>query len=146
MSSAAGLVRPGLLTEGERIEGGTTGLTFRAPWRTPFDASDLYRFELALKAGGALTLAWRRTGAGAFTENDPAQSGERVLLAGVRTAEFSYFDAKAFGRGAWVEQWLERDRVPAAVRLRLAFADGAGDWPEMIVALNRTDAGLQFAE
>jgi general secretion pathway protein J len=63
--------------------------------------------------------------------------GERtVLLAGVESAEFSYFGTENdLVEGAWRDDWPAGTRVPQLVRLRVRLQGGA-ELPEFVVAMH----------
>ena len=58
-----------------------------------------------------------------------------LLLDGLEEAGFAYRESARDGAVPWSDDWRERDRLPALVRLRVSFADGRkAAWPDLLVA------------
>ncbi len=68
-----------------------------------------------------------------YVSGDEALDGaeEQVLLEGIASFQLEYFDRE---QGLWLEQWLERESLPALVKIRIGLIDHS-DWPAMIFAM-----------
>lgn len=109
------LVRP--------FHGTAREMTFSAPDApAPYEAG-LLRHRLVFDTTArALLLVSADDSAG---HDDPAlaRSARRtVLLEGVEDAVLSYLEPA--GSGRWLPRWVEEDRLPAAIRLVVAFGEG----------------------
>lgn len=60
---------------------------------------------------------------------------EEVLLRRVRSLDFAYFGSqRPDSAPRWNDEWREQVEMPKLVRVRVAFADGRREWPELVVA------------
>lgn len=57
-----------------------------------------------------------------------------TLLEHVVSFELEYFEQTATGTGNWVGDWLDRERLPPLIKVRIELEDGSY-WPDMIFPL-----------
>jgi general secretion pathway protein J len=91
----------------------------------------LRRYALTLNANGQLELS---SVSDAAPPNYP-KTGQ-VLLDRVQAVEFSYFGRPSGGGGErfWQTEWVQQDRLPELVRIRVRFEPGdQRQWPDLLV-------------
>lgn len=125
---------------GRPFVGGATTLRFLSPAPAAAMPRGVYRIELSAEPAGSgadLVLAWRRAGdhAGDTPSADAASVGRAVLVAAAETVRFSYRGRGDGSAEGWLARWEDAGRLPALVRVEIAFA--AGDrrtWPPLVAA------------
>lgn len=109
------------------------------PGLVPDGAWALMRFSRREWGGGpAVVLDWRLDLPSSDHRPTPEHSDR--LLARVGALRFDYFGPVGPGQPpAWQDRWVDRDRLPSLVRVRVR-QDGAGggDWPDIVVATRVT--------
>ena len=110
------------------FEGGADRMTFLADAAAPFPAEGVARFTLAVRRDrGTSSLLLTQE-----SERGPSAKVEEVLFDNAARIVFSYAEV---GEGVvtWTDTWTGRERMPALIRVRVAFPPGAGRWPDLIV-------------
>jgi len=133
---------PGAGTSRARgLDGTAERLQLTAPGRLADSATGFRRlsFVLVRRMDGLEDLVTHsqldRNGA-SDSETAAAAAGAEVLVSGVKTIEWGYFDAQG---SVWRSTWSAR-RPPSLVRLRVEFPPGdSRRWPNLIVAPRITD-------
>ncbi|WP_036300651.1 prepilin-type N-terminal cleavage/methylation domain-containing protein [Methylomarinum vadi] len=67
-------------------------------------------------------------------ENREWREEEEVLLEHVAEFRLEYFEPADDGGGRWVDNWRDRDNLPALVKIRIGLEDESY-WPDMIFPL-----------
>ena len=85
-----------------------------------------HRFELSVKndsSEASLALRWRRVSSEG--EYDGATDNETILIERISAAKFTYFGVVEGATDPdWQQEWRNRTRLPALVRLVIDFPDG----------------------
>lgn len=124
--------------------GSTSSVTFLAPITAHIAQPGLHWVTLrGDPLDDGLTLAFA-PGSNAPPANalSPRVSRKTDLLPVPAHVRFAFLDPGKNGRDPeWTEQWIDRDTLPAAVRLRLATGradkvDGRVLWPDLIIPLD----------
>jgi len=106
-----------------------------------------YEFHTTLRPDGLVDLKVRtrvdRNGQ-AGTAGDADAGRSETLVERAASVEWSYFDTGESDQ--WAKEWTDRRRLPALVRLSIAFPKGDGrEWPDLVAALRITDdANCEF--
>lgn len=126
------------------FEGGPESVTFLAPMPARFGLGGLHLLRIG-KDEDRFSLRWRLYREEEVTEDEAAHRRSILAdhIAAIRFGYFGSLDGKE--RPAWHETWEGSDHLPALVRLRLAFADGASI-PELVVALRAAQNPWQVME
>ena len=148
IEQAVPLVRPTAEGFAPVFEGGHDRLRLASSMPISLGAG-LYLLELAHvddpaseRDGGRLVLRWRRHG----EDGGESDLGERTLSAGVTDLSISYFGGGADGAPAdWRQQWRDRERLPALIRIELAFARDRPDRPMTLTAAPMVDEWYDVA-
>lgn len=102
----------------------------------------MYEMTLAIdehEDGSVLTVSRRLLHPDAEQGRPGVDEHPRALARGLSEARFDYFGPIGDDREAsWSTRWVDRQRLPRLVRLRLA-SKLAGDWPDIVVHVS-TDA------
>lgn len=92
---------------------------------------------------GERRIVLERRVAGSEPGDDAVEPVRRVLLAGLDSARFDYFGARARGdEPQWHETWADAQLLPSLVRLRAAGA-ADGPWPDLVVGLRVDEVRYQ---
>ncbi len=78
--------------------------------------------------GGKLSVALKPY---TLLEEETGEVEEQILLERIESFRIDYFDP---GEGAWLEQWSEKEELPALVKISIALTDHS-DWPPIIFAM-----------
>jgi general secretion pathway protein J len=123
----------------ETVSGAADRLSFVALWMTSLGGAGLYEFELSRGDDDALVLSWRPAPAGedpSLRTEDPALSGERVVLEGVEKLEIAYFgQPRGYREPEWFDEWQADQGAPQLVRIGAELYDPRQHWPVLIVGL-----------
>lgn len=86
----------------------------------------------------ALFIDWQSAGAASAAQT--AAVKEAKLLDHVKAIRFAYFGPPGPGAAAaWLERWVERDRLPELVRVAIERdGNNLAGWPELVVATRIT--------
>jgi general secretion pathway protein J len=140
----------------QRVARGMSGDVSRFAMSAPAPATSgsvgMYRYAFGVGEGtdaGKFEVTWALDRNGA-TPGDGDAARREMLLEGVESISIAYLELVERGDGTmelnWRNEWLDRDALPALVRVRVDF--GPGDsrlWPELVVAPRITaDANCVF--
>jgi|SRR5712671_1320324 len=147
----------GLTGAPRNLVGGKNEISFSAPTSQANGALGFDRYSVVLRrTPNGLTYDvvarwWMdRNGQPPLSE---AAVAEEVLVSDVTSLEWAYLMSAGQGQTApsgydqaWLDEWRERDRLPAAVRVRVKYArEDARRWPDLVIASRITDdANCEF--
>lgn len=122
------------------ISGNATRFALSAPAPATSGSVGMYRYAFGAGEGadsGKLEVSWTLDRNGAVASGN--DSHREALLEGVESMSIAYLELVELGDGKmemnWREEWMDRDALPALVRIRVGFAPGdARRWPEFVVA------------
>jgi general secretion pathway protein J len=110
------------------FDGAAGRMTFLTDASSAYGAGGIARVTLSVKGErGAVALVLAHE-----AETGGASAREEVLLGGAERIGFSYAEVKD-GAIVWTDTWAGKTSFPALIRVRVAFAKGAGRWPDLIV-------------
>jgi general secretion pathway protein J len=119
------------------FDGAPHGMAFTALPPARLAGGDFHVFSLGLEAadgGRSLVLGWSSLPDGDAGSDVDATAHRTVLLEGIETASFAYFDPGGPRRAAgWRESWHDPLLLPSLVRLQLVFVDRNRLWPDLLV-------------
>jgi general secretion pathway protein J len=119
--------------------GAPDGVAFMALAPARLAGGEFHVFSLGLEAaeaGRSLVLGWYPLPHGEEASDPDAGARRTVLLEGIETASFAYFDPGGPSRApGWRESWHDPLLLPSLVRLQLVFVDRDRVWPDLLVRL-----------
>jgi general secretion pathway protein J len=136
------------------ISGDASRFALSAPAPATSGSVGMYRYAFAVGEGadeGRFAVSWTHDRNGATPADADAGALRReTLLEGIESVSIAYLELVERGDGTmemnWRDEWLDRDGLPALVRVRVGFPRGdARRWPELVVAPRITaDANCVF--
>lgn len=112
------------------LSGETASFEFFAPAALRLAPAPIDRVRIALERDGTLVLDRRSS----LAVEDAEAMTREPLLTGVTALEFSYYGALSpNGVARWQPRWQAGPTLPQAVRVRVRFAGGGSDWPDLTV-------------
>lgn len=119
------------------LRGDARRLSFTAPPPDRQDPDALQLYRLTLTPAGDLVLYSASSLNSRIDLSDPALTGWQGtrLLSDVAELELSYFGPDRFvASERWQTVWMQRQQLPALIRVRLRFAEGDRRfWPDLVV-------------
>ncbi len=117
------------------FRGGDHGFQFVSVFPASAERHGFQLFEISFDAGEEKTVKVILTPFYPSAEARDWQPEEVILLDKVEEFEVAYFDRGEEGEnGFWTQNWLEKDQLPALVKIRIGLKDQSY-WPEMVFAL-----------
>jgi general secretion pathway protein J len=118
------------------MKGDARSLALSAPASAHLGGSGLYRYALELDDLNTLRVGWWLDRNGAPVAQPPSQE---ALLDDVAEISIAYLELIQLSDGNieahWRETWMDKNHLPALVRIRVKFLpDDRRRWPELVVA------------
>ncbi len=148
---------PAVVGAARSVEGRKNELAFSAPLGQSNGDAGLARYSIVARPNASastfdLVTRWWLDRNGLPTAS-ATSIREEILLSNVESVEWAYLQRPESGIGGlsgrnnvWLDEWLEHDTLPAAIRLRIKYSSrDARSWPDLIVAPRITDdANCEF--